>query len=495
MSYTDISPNLAFEISVIYDEKTQHLDILCDDLKNNNNCSTEECTTDVLNNGYVLPALNEESHTSPGSNDGDTFSPPDGGRGWLVCLSSFYVKGVVAGIINTFGILYVALLNKYATGDPNTSTKTAFVGSLATGLMFSLCHVTSMLCDVIGIRKLSIVGAVTGGCGLIGCAFVNQLEVLYFSYGVLVGIGSAFTYCPATIILGHYFSRNLGIANGISEFGSSVFSIIFTIVLPLTLENFDIKYTLVGLGVMFLLMGVVTLSWKPLIPKKSGKRHVSDTDTKSHAGCITSCFSIVDTSLFRNRDYVMYCAYMTLAMFGYSGTLAHLVRHSTVVFPESSSALLMTFLQVASGISRLVFGKISDCACVNIMHLHQLAIIVMGITVFTIPFSTTFTLLMAQSIVFGICDGICFLLVGPIVIKLLGILKAGQGIGFIYFCIFLPFIVGPLISGSVYDSLKSYDISFYVLGVTIFAGPLAMLFYHCILSRLLKLKAPKSASR
>ena len=67
------------------------------------------------------------------------------------------------------------------------------------------------------------------------------------------------------------------------------------------------------------------------------------------------------------------------------------------------------------------------------MHLHHISVIVMGITVFSFPFSTTFTLLMEQCIVFGVCEGICYILVGPIVIKLLGILKAGQGIGFIYF--------------------------------------------------------------
>ena len=411
-------------------------------------------------------------------------------RGWLVCLSSFYAKGAVAGLTNTFGILYVALLAKYASGDPNISTNTAFIGSLAPGMLLFLSHVGNVLCDGVGIRKVSITGAVIGGCGLIGCAFVNQLEMMYLSYGVLVGIGSAFNYCPSTIILGHYFSRNLGIANGITEFGSSVFSVTYSLVLPLTLERFDIKYTLIGEGVLFLSIELFSLSWKPLIPKKTRIHHISETDFKQTSGHKLLRFRIIDTSLFKNRDYMMLCFYMTLTMFGYASTLAH----STVVFPEERSALLVTFLQVASGISRLMFGKISDSACNNIMHLHRLTIIVMGITIVSIPFSTSFSLLMAQSIVFGICDGICVLAISPIVMKLLGIIKAGQGIGFIYFCICVPFTVGPIIAASVYDSLKSYDISFYVLGVTTFAGPFAVSVFYFVSYQLLKSNKPKSAS-
>ena len=85
-------------------------------------------TTDVLRTENIYKESKEESNTSSENNERDAFSPQGGGRGWLVCLSSFYVKGVVAGSMNTFGVLYVALIRKYASGDPNISTKTVFVG-------------------------------------------------------------------------------------------------------------------------------------------------------------------------------------------------------------------------------------------------------------------------------------------------------------------------------------------------------------------------------
>ena len=41
------------------------------------------------------------------------FVPPDGGWGWIVCLTSLWANGTVFGIINTFGIIYVQMREQY----------------------------------------------------------------------------------------------------------------------------------------------------------------------------------------------------------------------------------------------------------------------------------------------------------------------------------------------------------------------------------------------
>jgi len=52
------------------------------------------------------------------------FVPPDGGWGWVVCFASLWANGVVFGIINTFGIVYVQMREHYAKNDPGVSLKT-----------------------------------------------------------------------------------------------------------------------------------------------------------------------------------------------------------------------------------------------------------------------------------------------------------------------------------------------------------------------------------
>lgn len=52
------------------------------------------------------------------------FNPPDGGWGWVVCIASFWTNGTVFGILNTFGILYVRMIEVYANGDEDIAFKT-----------------------------------------------------------------------------------------------------------------------------------------------------------------------------------------------------------------------------------------------------------------------------------------------------------------------------------------------------------------------------------
>lgn len=54
----------------------------------------------------------------------EEFVPPDGGWGWVVCITSLLTNGTAFSILNTFGIIYVYLIKEYAHGDPDISFKT-----------------------------------------------------------------------------------------------------------------------------------------------------------------------------------------------------------------------------------------------------------------------------------------------------------------------------------------------------------------------------------
>ena len=89
----------------------------------------------VVANGKEAKTLIEPNGTGPTqngrvhkdsirSNQSLDFTPPDGGWGWVVCLASFWTNGTIFGILNTFGILYVKMLEEYDNGDPNLRFKT-----------------------------------------------------------------------------------------------------------------------------------------------------------------------------------------------------------------------------------------------------------------------------------------------------------------------------------------------------------------------------------
>ena len=45
---------------------------------------------------------------------------PDGGYGWIVCCGTFIVNFVVFGIHNSFGVVYVKLLDDLELGEMQT---------------------------------------------------------------------------------------------------------------------------------------------------------------------------------------------------------------------------------------------------------------------------------------------------------------------------------------------------------------------------------------
>ncbi|XP_033741270.1 monocarboxylate transporter 10-like [Pecten maximus] len=404
------------------------------------------------------------------------FVHPDGGWGWVVCFTSMLTNGTVFGVINTFGIIYVVMLEEYANGDPNISLKTSFVGSVCTGVTFLMCIVSSILSDRIGIRPIAVTGAVLGMVGLIASAFVTELEILYLTYGVCLGVGAAFSYSPSLVILGHYFKKHMGVVNGMVAFGSALFTIALSLGLPKMLEVLKIRYTFLVLAGCYFILIIGAFTWKPLIKKDNlAAMALSTESVYEHCNdCCTWTRKFLNVRIFRNRAYVMWCLSLGVALIGYFVPFVHLVKHTRDVFPGKNGNLLITYLQITSGIGRLVFGKVADLPFVNRIYLQQASFFVMGIVTVCIPLSASYGGLVAISLIFGLCDGVFVCLLGPIAFDIVGHREASQAIGFLLGVFAIPFVVGPPTAGVIYDSMHSYDLAFYIAGGTPILGSLLM---------------------
>ena len=72
---------------------------------------TKPCTPLMENDDSSSTSVSDKnSDKLSRTSEGDDNQPPDGGLwAWLVLLSCFLVNGIIFGIINTFGILFVQL--------------------------------------------------------------------------------------------------------------------------------------------------------------------------------------------------------------------------------------------------------------------------------------------------------------------------------------------------------------------------------------------------
>ncbi|XP_061193369.1 monocarboxylate transporter 10-like [Saccostrea echinata] len=417
-----------------------------------------------------VQTLNSENQT-------DEFIPIDGGWGWVVCFTSLLANGTVSGIINTFGIIYVYLIKEYARDDPSISFKISWIGSVCTGSTFFMCLFSSVCSDRIGIRPTAFFGALFGAIGLFSSAFIKELGLLYLTYGLLIGSGGGFITVTSLIILGHYFKKHLGLANGIVGFGSSGCSMIISIVLPISLETLGIKYTFLILGGLYCMLLLYSLTWIPTFPVHSSLPISShEEESQIEKGLCSSVKKYLNLEIFKNRAYRIWFFGFNVALFGYFVPLFHLVKHTQDNFPDKNAFILITCIQVASGIGRLIFGKIADLKCVNRIYMQQSAFVLMGIVTACIPFSGSFEGLIVICLILGVCDGITVFLIGTIAFDIVGPKDASQGIGFLLCGFSVPLTVGPPIAGLLYDTLHTYEIAFVAAGAPPILGALIMCF-------------------
>ena len=74
-------------------------------------------------------------------------------------------------------------------------------------LMTFLGPITGPLCERLGCRTVTIFGATLCAIALLVSSFVNQLELLYLTYGVLFGIGISCVFTASMLITAKYFTR------------------------------------------------------------------------------------------------------------------------------------------------------------------------------------------------------------------------------------------------------------------------------------------------
>ncbi|KAL4220520.1 Mct1p [Mactra antiquata] len=164
----------------------------------------------------------EERSKTPTSDD-DRITPPDGGWGWMVVLASFMIHVIADGIVYSFGIFYIEFLNYYKGGKGET----AWVGSLVPGVTLSVGPVASILTNKYGCRVTTIAGAIIAAAGFVLSIFSPNLHFLYFSFGIMAGLGFGLIYLPAIVSVGHYFEERRAFATGLAVCGSGLGAFIF----------------------------------------------------------------------------------------------------------------------------------------------------------------------------------------------------------------------------------------------------------------------------
>ncbi|KAK7492966.1 hypothetical protein BaRGS_00015696 [Batillaria attramentaria] len=441
--------------------------------------STKKIVQDAKDEG---PPKTTGVHVKPNhacTDDGPEAPPPEGGWGWVVCFTSMCTNGTVFANTNTFGIMLVALIDTFDEEDPNISFKASWVGSVLFGVLFLLGMVSGILADRLGIRTVSLIGGLLALVGMLCSAFVQNILLLYLTYGVIMGTGFSLAYTPSVAILGHYFKRRIGLANGLVAFGGALIFILgYSLALPVLFDAIGFKYTLLCISGMNGLIMFYALTWKPRIHRRSdsGEGRAAEGSAEARKTRCSCSSDLLNKRIWRNRGYVLWVVATSVSFLGYGVPLFHLVKHAEDVFPGSGSNLLPICLGVSNAVMKLAVASLSDLRRVRQVRLQQAAFLVMGMTTSCTPLAGTFPSLLVIAVVFGMCDGTLFCMFGPVAFDLVGPADSAQALGFVFGLLALPGALGPPLAGFLYDHYGNYDLAFHLAGIPLMLGAGLLLF-------------------
>jgi len=177
---------------------------------------------------------------------------PDGGWGWVVVFSSLVISMIADGISFSFGLLYIEFLEHFG----ESKSKTAWIGSLFMAVPLLSGPIGSALVDRYGCRTMTIIGGIISGIGFTLSAFVNTIELMYTTFGVIAGLGLGLCYVTAVVSIAYWFDKKRALATGLGACGTGIGTLVYAPMTQYFIEEYGWRGTVLLLAGTFFNMCV-----------------------------------------------------------------------------------------------------------------------------------------------------------------------------------------------------------------------------------------------
>ncbi|OOO06480.1 monocarboxylate transporter [Aspergillus flavus] len=328
--------------------------------------------------------------------DADSF--PDGGyRSWLVVLGSFLLLMSSYGLMNSVGVLQSYLESHQLANY--SSQNVGWISGLFVFVSLGLGVFVGPLFDTYGPRELVSAGSAFYVLSLFLTAECTQYWHFIVCFGIMAGIGGAFTSTIGMSCVPHWFQARAGMAIGTAMAGAGLGGVVFPFILKGAFANLGFQWGMRILALVILVLcGLASFLVKSRLPKGQLKAAIDIRSFKD------SRFTLLSFGIFT----------LELEVFALIGLFPTYVTKQG--FNTSASVYTLVVLNVCSCIGRLIAGRIAD----RYGRLNVLIILIFSavLTMFAIlyPFSGHLSALYVFSALYGLCSG-SFISLAPVCIR------------------------------------------------------------------------------
>jgi MFS transporter, OFA family, oxalate/formate antiporter len=347
-----------------------------------------------------------------------------------------------------------------------------------TSIVFTLAVVTfatslllaGKLQDRFGPFWISVTGSVMISLSFFLFAHTSSLHYLFFSYGILGGIGNGFGYSTVVPVMAKWFPDKTGLATGLALAGYGGGSAIFGTLANLVLfPRFGWRISCMVLGGIFLVM---TMAGAFLLKNPAIKRHPA-TGTLNPA---VADYHFAPREILRTPSF-----YLLWLGFGLGSTAGLMVISQLIPFAKNqgvASATLAT-LGLVVGAGGNVTGRILSGWLSDLMGRLNTLRIVLAISTAAMPALYWVGKHVAEfyALIFIVyfCYGTQASVNASTTSDFWGTRNAGTNYGLLFTAWGFAGVLGPTIGGVLFDKYRNYGAAFYA------ASALALVALICVL--------------
>jgi MFS family permease len=392
--------------------------------------------------------------------------------GWYIVIACVLIAIYCSGVLTrSFTALIEPIVDEFHWSYAVVSVA-ASIGGLEAGL---LAPVVGFLFDRLGPRKLIIIGAAITGLGLLLLSRTNSLVMFFISFILISAALSISAGVVPMTLVGNWFRKRVSLATGIVVSGVAAGGIMVPLV-TWVVDVYDWRMAMVifGLG-----------SWAIIFPLALVVRHRPEQYGYLPDGEASKTIEIDKAQVVEQYDEVDVSAKQALkgrAFWHISlGMLCHFLvaiavtTHvmpylSSIGIPRATSSLVAMAIPLVTIAGRLGFGWFGDRFDKRRVTATGMALMLIGMLMFNYIGIAGTWMLVTFIIVFGIGYGGPVPMSAALVREYFGRARLGTLLGLTTGVAYVGSLVGPPMTGWIYDTYGSYQGAWFIMAGLSVAG-------------------------